>query len=200
MDTTAMHKIPYGLYVLTAESGGKQNGCIINTVTQQTSTPLLISVTVNKENYTHDMILKSGKFNISVIDETADFELFKHFGFQSGKDTEKIKGYDSASIAENGISYVTKNVNTLICAKVRKTVDVGTHTIFIAEVADSKKLSDNPTMTYSYYHKNVKPAPEATTTVGYRCKICGYVYNGENLPEDFVCPLCKHGAADFEKI
>jgi flavin reductase (DIM6/NTAB) family NADH-FMN oxidoreductase RutF len=200
MDPKSMFKIGYGLYVLTANSNGKDNGCIINTAIQVTSQPNRISICLNKLNYTHDMIVKDGKFNISVIDETASFDLFKHFGFASGKDKDKFADFDSYKKSENGLLYICENTNAFISGKVFETVDLGTHTMFLADVTDGEVLSDNKTCTYDYYQSNIKPKPEKKKVKGYRCRICGYVYEGEELPEDFVCPICKHGASDFEKI
>lgn len=201
MDNNAMFNISYGLFVITTEFNGKKNGCIINTAMQVTTTPNRISVTVNKSNFTHDLIEKSGCFNISVLDVTTDFEVFKHYGFQSGKDTEKIDGYSDISYSKNGLAYLNKNTNAYISGKVIEKIDLITHTMFIADVTDAEVLSKNPSMTYSYYHSNVKPKPQPKDEEsGFRCKICGYVYKGEELPEDFVCPICKHGASDFEPI
>lgn len=201
MDHKAMYKLGYGLYVLTACTD-KDNGCIINTAMQVTTTPNRISVTVNKNNKTHDMIMESGKFNISIISEKADFELFKHFGFQSGKDVNKFEGYKNAKRSENGIYYVTEGTNGYISGSVVNKVDLGTHTMFIADVTDAEVLEETNSVTYAYYQENIKPKPEAKEEKkqGYRCAICGYIYEGEELPEDFVCPICKHGASDFEKI
>ena len=200
MNSNAMFNISYGLYVLTAKDGEKDNGCIVNTLLQVTSTPNAVSITVNKQNYTHDMILKTGKFNVSMLSTSADFELFKRFGFHSGKDVDKFEGFDGAKRSENGIMYVSENVNAYISAEVFQTVDLGTHTTFFANVTDMEVLSDEESLTYAYYHKHVKPQPPKEEKGGWRCKICGYVYEGDPLPEDFVCPLCKHGAEDFEKI
>ena len=202
MDLISLQKISYGLYVLTSADGDRHNGCIINTAIQQTSVePVLVSVTVSKANLTHDIILKSGKFNISVLDQTADFEIFKHFGFQSGNDAEKIKTYKNIAYADNGIAYLTDNVNAVISVSVVNTVDINTHTMFIGKITDCKVLSDNPSATYEYYHKVIKPKPQQKKeSTGWKCKICGYIHNDENLPEDFICPICKHGAVDFEKI
>ncbi len=202
MNYDALQKISYGLYVLTAFDGEKHNGCIINTAIQQTATePVMFSVTVNKSNLTHDMIIKSGKFNISVLDKSADFEIFKHFGFQSGREVEKISSYNNIAYSDNGIAYLTKNVNAVISVNVVNTVDINTHTIFIGEITDCVVLSDIPSVTYEYYHKNIKPkAQQKKETTGWKCKICGYVHSDEYLPEDFICPICKHGAVDFEKI
>lgn len=200
MSANAMFNISYGLYVLTAKDGDKDNGCIVNTLQQVTTTPNAVSVTVNKQNYTHDMILKTGQFTVSLLSTDADFEIFKHFGFQSGKDVDKFADFEKAVRGKNGIYYITGATNAYISADVVQTIDLGTHTMFIAHVTDMDVLSEAPSLTYAYYHANVKPKPEAAKKSGYRCKICGYVYEGEPLPEDFICPWCKHGAEDFEKI
>ena len=201
MDNKAMFKIGYGLYILTAKDGEKYNGWVINTAIQVTSTPNRISVTVNKQNYTYDMIMKTGVFNISILSEKATFDVFKHFGFQSGRDVDKFADYKDATRSENGLYYITGDTNAYISGKVINTLDLGTHTMFIADVTDAEVLADVPTTSYDYYQKNIKPKPEAPKKVtGYVCKICGYIYEGDPLPEDFICPICKHGAADFEKI
>ena len=198
MDNNVMFKISYGMYVLTAKDGEKSNGCIINTLEQVTTTPNKVTIAVNKSNYTHYMILKTGRFNASILSEKADFDTFKHFGFQSGRDVDKFSNYP-AEISENGIPYITKGTNGFISAEVISTVDLGTHTLFVANVTDGKVLSDDSSATYDYYHKHIKEAPQKKSK-GWVCKICGYVYEGDELPDDFVCPLCKHGAADFEKL
>ena len=204
MNKQTMYKLTYGLFVLTAHEGGKDNGCIINTAGQVTSAPNQISIAVNKSNYTHDMILRTGVFNISIISEDADFELFKQFGFQSGRDTDKFRDFRDTMIAPNGVLYITKGTNAWISASVTQTVDLGTHTLFIAAVTDMNVLSDVPSVTYTYYQDHIKPKPQAAAKPAgkpaWRCKICGYIYEGETLPDDFVCPLCKHPADDFEKI
>ena len=196
----AMFKLTYGLFVLSAKEGEKDNGCIVNTVQQVSDTPNRIAVTVNKSNYTHDMILKTGRFNVSILSEDASFEIFQHFGFQSGRDVDKFADWNNYKRAENQITYITKGTNGYLCGKVIETMDLGTHTFFLAEVEDGDILNDTESVTYSYYHKNIKPQPKETKKTGWRCKICGYVYEGEELPPDFICPLCKHGASDFEKI
>ncbi|MGN1114199.1 MAG: flavin reductase [Oscillospiraceae bacterium] len=200
MDQKAMNSISYGLYVLTATNGNFSNGCIINTLTQVTSSPNRVSITVNKSNYTCYMIRQSGKFNVSFIDETADFSLFKHFGFSTGRWEDKFYRFTSIR-AENGIPYVPEHTNAYLSGKVVKEIDLGTHIMFIADVEDAKELSDKPSMTYAYYHKNVKPKPKAKNDgkVRYICTICGYIYEGE-LPPDFICPICKHGVADFKRM
>lgn len=202
MDTNALFKLSYGLYVLTASHGGRDNGCIINTASQVTAVPELLSVCVNKTNLTHDMISESGKLTLSVISEAADFELFRHFGFQSGRDTDKFAGYSAVRRAPNGTLYVTDGVNSYVSMTVDRSVDLGTHTMFIGEVTDAEIIDDTPSATYQYYFDHIKPKSEnksASQTV-WRCKICGYEYVGEELPEDYICPLCKHPASDFEKV
>ena len=200
MDLSAMYKISYGLFVLTAKNSVKQNGCIVNTVMQVTSTPNRIVVAVNKNNFTHDMIVQSKEFNVSMLSTSVPFEVFKHFGFQSGKDVNKFEKYDY-KIATNGIAYLDKNTTAYLSAKVISITDLGTHSLFLADVTECEKLSDEDSVTYDYYQKNIKPKPtnKPKKTV-WRCKICGYEYEGEELPADFICPLCKHPASDFEKI
>ena len=198
MDKAALFKLSYGLFVLTARQGDKDNGCIINTAQQLTSTPNRISITVNKDNLTHDMVLDTGKFNISVLSEEAVFWIFQHYGFQSGRDVDKFQNIP-ASRTENGIRYIDGCSNAVISGQVIQTVDCGTHTLFIADVVDAKVLDASPSMTYQYYFDNVKPKPEPAATGKWVCKICGYVYEGDSLPSDFICPWCKHGAEDFEK-
>lgn len=200
MDNKAMFKIGYGLYVLTTTDGTKHNGCIVNTVMQVTSNPNRICVAVNKSNYTHNMLMENKRFNVSIISEKATFDLFKHFGFQSGRDVDKFQDYPHAKQALNDVYYVTEGTNAYISAYVMETYDMGTHTLFIANVVNAVTLNDDPSATYDYYHKNIKTAPTKETKKGWVCKICGYVYEGEELPEDFICPICKHGAQDFEKI
>lgn len=200
MDNKAMFKLSCGLFALTANEAGKDNGCIINTAMQVTSTPNRISVTVNKSNYTHDMIMNTGEFTVSVLSEAADFAIFKDFGFQSGRTADKFADFGYVSRGENGIYYITKGTNAYISGKTVGSVDLGTHTMFLADVTVAEVLSDESSVTYDYYHKNIKPKPERKQTQGWKCTICGYVYEGEELPPDFICPLCKHGAADFEKI
>lgn len=195
-----MFKIGYRLYVLSAKRNGKDNACIVNTVAQITSSPITIAVGVNKANLTHDMIAADKKFNLSVLSERTPFATFKRFGFQSGRNAEKFAGCEGVERAGNGVCYVSKNANAVLCAEVKGSVDLGTHTMFIAEVCDAKCLSQEESITYAYYHKNTKPKPGAPgpQQSGWRCKICGYVHSESTLPEDFICPICKHGACDFE--
>ena len=199
LQNEAMFKLSYGLFVLTAKDGNKDNGCIINTAMQITDNPKQIAVCVNKSNLTHDMIVKTREFNISVLSEKANFELFKRFGFKSGRDADKISGYFDFSRSENGIVYLNQAVNAFMSGKAVNVVDCGTHSMFIAEVTQAEVLSDDKSVTYEYYFANIKPKPEKKKK-GFVCKICGYVYEGETLPEDFVCPLCKHPASDFEEL
>lgn len=201
MDTKAMNKISYGLFVLTAKEGDRDNGCIVNTVSQVTSEPNRITVAVNKNNYTHDMILRTGTFNVSIISERSRFDTFKHWGFQSGKNVDKTVGI-TFDRANNGLIYIAEGCNAYISAEVESATDLGTHTLFLARVTDAHVLSESASATYAYYHANIKPAKSTVNTkkTGYICTICGYIYEGEVLPPDFICPLCKHPASDFIKI
>ena len=201
VEQNAMFSLSYGLFVLTARDGAKDNGCIINTVTQLTDTPKRISIAVNKANYTHDMIKKTGVFNVSVLSNDAPFAMFQHYGFQSGRDVDKFAGVQGMARATNGVYYLPYCTNAFISARVTQTIEFETHTLFIADVTEARQLSDVPSMTYAYYFANVKPKPSKLKEQhGWVCKICGYVYEGEELPAVFICPLCKHGAEDFEKV
>ena len=203
MNKKAMYHLTYGLFVLTARLGEKDNGCIINTAGQLTSTPNRISIAVNKDNFTQEMVKKSGKFNLSILSEQASFEIFKHFGFQSGKDTDKFQDYPACKRSENGLFYITEGTNAYISATVEQAIDLGSHTLFIASVDDMEVLSEEPSASYAYYQSFIKPKPEENAvkgTTAWRCTVCGYIYKGEELPADFICPLCKHPASDFEKI
>ena len=200
MDTSALFKIGYGLYVLTANENGKDNGCIINTVMQVTANPCQIAIAVNKLNFTNQMIQKTKKFNVSILNENSDFEIFKHFGFQSGAKVDKFENYTDIKRSPNGLVYITKNTNAFMSAYVKQEIDLGTHTLFIGQLVAAETLSNIPTVTYDFYQKNIKPKPQETKKTGWRCKICGYVYEGDELPPDYICPLCKHGVEDFERI
>ncbi len=205
MDKKAMYKLSYGLFILTARDGEKDNGCIINTAIQAAAEPNQLSISVNKANYTHDMIKKTGEFTVSIISQAANFDLFRHFGFQSGRDVNKFENFKGCSRGNNSILYITEGTNAYISVKVTKTEDLGSHTMFIGTVTDMKVLSETPSVTYDYYLNNIKPKPKDNGTVNngqtvWRCTICGYEYIGDELPEDFVCPLCKHPASDFEKV
>ena len=198
----AMYKISYGLFVLTTKYEGKQNGCIVNTVSMLTDNPTRIVVFVNKANYTEELLRKSGELNVSILTESAPFEVFKQFGFCSGRDTDKFAGKNYPQ-TENGINYIPEHTNAVISAKVIDAHDYGTHTLFVAEVTEARKLSDEKSVTYEYYQSHIKPQPQPqpqkTDKEKWVCKICGYVHEGE-LPDDFVCPWCKHPASDFERI
>ena len=203
MNKKAMYHLTYGLFVLTTRAFGKDGGCIINTAGQVTSQPNRISIAVNKANYTHDLIMTSGVFNISILSQAASFDVFKRFGFQSGRDVDKFAGFDGCKRGENTVYYVTDGTNAYLSATVEQTIDLGTHTLFIAAVDDMEVLSDVPSATYAYYQSSIKPKPEQKPAQGktvWRCSVCGYVYEGEELPPDFVCPLCKHPASDFENV
>ncbi len=202
IDSKAMYLLSSGLYVLSAKDGEKDNGCIINTVMQVTNSPKRIVIGVNKSNLTHDMILKTGKFNLSVLTEETPFKVLEHFGFQSGKDVDKFEGASPDNRTENGLLYLPSCTNAFLSADVVETKEFETHTMFTAEITEAKVLSSAPSLTYSYYQNHIKPKPavSAPKKKGYVCKICGYVYEGDPLPADFICPLCKHGAEDFEKL
>lgn len=205
MDKKAMYKLSYGLFVLTAKEGEKDNGCIINTAIQAASTPNQMSICVNKANDTHDMIMRTGEFTVSVISQRASFGLFKHFGFQTGREVNKFADFTACDRGQNGIYYITEGTNAYISVKVAKTEDLGSHTMFIGEITDMEVLSGDASATYEYYMNYIKPKPQEAgkTEDGqtvWRCTICGYEYVGEELPEDFICPLCKHPASDFEKV
>jgi len=200
-DNNTMFKISYGLYTLFAKDGNKDNACIINTVNQITDNPKRISIAVNKNNLTCEIIEKTGEFNISVLTEETSFNLFKQFGFQTGRNCDKFENCSYVKRSKNGIYALSKYSNATISAKVISQTDYGTHILFIADVTDSEIISDVPSVTYTYYLERIKPVvrPEKDK-VGYVCKICGYVYEGSELPKDFICPLCKHGIEDFEKL
>ena len=201
-DRKAMYALSYGLFVLAVRESGKDNGCIINTAMQVTTEPNRVVFTVNKANHTHDMLLDSRVFTLSVLSEEADFGLFQRFGFQSGRTADKFAGFDQAVRGENGVMRLSGGSNAWIGGRVLSTTDLGTHTLFLADVTDGDVLSDVPSATYAYYQAHIKPKPQApaaaTAKKRWVCKVCGYVYEGDELPADFVCPLCKHPASDFE--
>ena len=200
IEPNAMFKLSYGLFVLTAKDD-RDGGCIINAVNQITDSPKRISIAVNKANATHDMIARTGAFNLSVLTTETQFPLIQRFGFQSSRDADKFADYDFAARSENGLIYVTESSNAFISAKVVQALDYGTHTVFIADVTEAKVLSNASSLTYAYYFEHVKPKPAALSEQkGWVCKICGYIYEGDDLPADFICPLCKHGAEDFERL
>ena len=198
-DLTALFNIGYGLYVVTSNDGKKDNGLIVNTVTQVTNTPNRIAVTINKENYSHHVIKQTGIMNINCLSTDAPFNVFEVFGFQSGRNVDKFADCTPLR-SDNGLVFLPRYINSFMSLKVEQYVDLDTHGMFICSITEARVLSDRETMTYSYYYANVKPKPQTENKKGYVCKICGYVYEGEELPEDFICPLCKHGASDFEPI
>ncbi|MBR7132461.1 MAG: flavin reductase [Clostridia bacterium] len=198
-DLTALFNIGYGLYVVTSNDGKKDNGLIVNTVTQVTNTPNRIAVTINKENYSHHVIKQTGIMNINCLTVDAPFAVFEKFGFTSGRNTDKFADCEPLR-SDNGLVFLPRNINSFMSLKVEQYVDFDTHGMFICSVTEARVISDRETMTYTYYQNNVKPKPQTEGKKGYVCKICGYVYEGDVLPEDFICPLCKHGAADFEEI
>ena len=198
-DLTALFNIGYGLYVVTCNDGKKDNGLIVNTVTQVTNTPNRIAVTINKANYSHHVIKQSGKMNVNCLTTDAPFAVFEKFGFVSGRTVNKFENYEHLR-SDNGLIFLPRNINSFMSLKVEEYVDLDTHGMFICAVTEARVINDKPTMTYSYYHENVKPQPKTEGKKGFVCKICGWVYEGDPLPEDIVCPLCKHGFADFEEI
>ena len=198
-DMTALFKIGYGLYVVTSNDGRKDNGLIVNTVAQVTSQPNRIAVTINKMNYSHHVIQQTGIMNLNILSEEAPFSVFENFGFQSGRTADKFAG-EELTRTDNGLVMLRKYVNAVMSLKVIQYIDLGTHGMFICDVTEARVISNAPSMTYAFYHAHVKPQPQTEGKKGFVCKICGYVYEGETLPDDFVCPLCKHGAADFEPI
>lgn len=198
-DLTALFNIGYGLYVVTSSDGKKDNGLIVNTVTQVTNTPNRIAVCINKDNYSHHVIKQTGKMNINCLSQDAPFSVFQNFGFQSGRSADKFAGQEILR-SDNGLAFLPMYINSFMSLKVEQYVDLDTHGMFICSVTESRVISHVETMTYTYYQNNVKPKPETEGKKGWVCKVCGYVYEGDELPDDFVCPLCKHGAADFERI
>ena len=198
-DLTALFKIGYGLYVVTSNDGKKDNGLIVNTVTQVTNTPNRVAVTINKANYSHHVIRQTGKMNVNCLSVEAPFSVFENFGFQSGRNADKFAGMETDR-TDNGLVILPRYINAVMSLEVEQYVDLDTHGMFICKVTEARVIGSHETMTYTYYQEHVKPKPQTEGKKGYVCKICGYVYEGEELPEDFVCPLCKHGAADFEPI
>lgn len=199
-DLSALFNIGYGLYVVTSRDGDKDNGLIVNTVTQLTNSPNRIGVAVNKANYSHEIIKKTGVLNVNCLSTEAPFSVFEQFGFHSGRDTDKFAGEEQILRSDNGVAFLSRYINSFMSLKVERYVDLDTHGMFVCTVTESRVIDKTPTMTYNYYQEKVKPRPQTENKKGWVCKICGYVYEGEELPEDYICPLCKHGASDFEKI
>ncbi len=199
IDATSLFNIGYGLYVITSNDENRDNGLIVNAVMQVTNTPNRIAVAINKQNYSHDVIKSSGIMNVNCLSVNAPFSVFECFGFSSGRDTDKFAGKEVKRSA-NGLVYLDSYINSYFSLSVESYTDLGTHGMFICSVTEAVNVSKEETMTYTYYHKNVKPKPQTEKKKGYVCKICGYVYEGDPLPADFVCPWCKHGAEDFEPI
>ena len=198
-DLSALFKIGYGLYVVTSNDGKRDNGLIVNTVTQVTNSPNRIAVAINKENYSHHVIRQTGVMNINCLSEDAPFSVFETFGFVSGRNADKFANCTPLR-ADNGLVFLPRYINAFMSLRVEQYVDLGTHGLFICSITEARVISDAPSMTYAYYQEHVKPKPETEGKKGFVCKVCGYVYEGDTLPEDFICPLCKHGAADFEAI
>ena len=203
MDNKALFKLSYGIFMLATKDGEKINGCITNTCIQVANDPTRVAISVLNSNYTCDLIKNSGVFAISILDKNCTFDTIKHFGYQSGRDVDKFADIN-ASFDENGIPYLTENVSSVVTGKVLEKHELGTHTLFIAEVTDARMITGEAPLTSDYYQSNVKPKPAAVNAEkkikAWRCKICGYIYEGSDLPKDFVCPLCGHGAEDFEPI
>lgn len=198
-DMTALFKIGYGLYVVTSNDGNRDNGLIVNTVTQLTDNPYRVAVNINKANYSHHVIKQTGIMNVNCLSVEAPFEIFQRFGFQSGRQTDKFEGMEKL-YSDNGLVFLPKYINAFMSLKVEQYVDLGTHGMFICSVTEARVMSDKDTMTYTYYQNNVKPKPQTEGKKGFVCKICGFIYEGDELPDDYICPLCKHGVADFEPI
>lgn len=198
-DMTALFRLGYGLYVVTCHDGKKHNGLIVNTVAQVSDNPKRVAVTINKDNYSHHVIQQTGKLNVNCLSVDTPFQIFKNFGFQSGRSTDKFADM-TPLISDNGLAFLPRYINAFLSLKVENYMDLGSHGMFICSITEARVISNKETMTYSYYQQNVKPKPETEGKKGFVCKVCGYVYEGDTLPEDFVCPLCKHGAADFEPI
>ena len=199
VDNTALFNIGYGLYVVTSNDGTKDNGFVCNTVCQVTNTPNRVAVTINKQNYSHDTIKTTGKMNVNCLSTEAPFKVFEVFGFQSGRNVNKFEGCTPLR-TENGLVCLPRYVNAVISLEVEQYIDLDTHGMFISAVTEAQNLSKVETMTYTYYQSNVKPKPQPAKKKGWVCKICGYVYEGDPIPSDFICPLCKHPASDFEPL
>ena len=200
MNPKALYKITYGLYLLSVRSYGQDNACIINTVMQVADNPIRLAVSVNKGNKTHSMIMESGRFNVSALTTETPFSLFQRFGMQSGRDVNKFIGFEDVERAQNGIYRLNRYASAYLCCKLLRTVDMDSHTLFIVELEDAQVLNDEPPCTYGYYQSDIKPKPAPAQKKGWVCSVCGHVYEGEELPEAYICPLCKHGREDFRPL
>ena len=200
MNTKALYNITYGLYLLSAQADGRDNACIINTAAQVANDPTRIAISVIQKNLTHDMILATGRFNLSAITTDAPFSLFKHFGMQSGRDVDKFADFDNVARSENGLYYLTRYASAWLSCKVVDRMDLGSHSLFIAELTDAEVIAKAPACTYGYYQSDIKPKPAPAAKKGWVCSVCGYVYEGDEVPDDFICPLCSHGKEDFQPI
>ena len=198
-DLSALFRIGYGLYVVTSNDGKHDNGLIVNSVTQVSDNPSRIAVNISKENYSYHVIKRTGIMNVNCLSTEAPFKVFENFGFRSGRNVNKFEGCSPVR-SDNGLIILPHYINAAFSLKVENYVDLDSHGMFICSVTEARVMSDKPTMTYDYYHKNVKPKPQTEGKKGYVCKVCGYIYEGENLPVDYICPLCKHGTIDFEPI
>ena len=202
-DPSALYQIGYGLYVVTTRDGEKDNGCIINTVMQITGNPLLVAVGINKQNYTCDIVSKTGKLNVNCLTQDTPFEVFRNFGYQSGRNADKFESVKYRR-SDNGLIVLSEHVGAFLSLTVEQSMNLGSHMLFLCSVSESEVIAKTENMTYAYYQSHVKPKPQAQPQEqkkkGYVCKICGYVYEGDTLPDDFVCPICKHGAEDFEPL
>ncbi len=200
MDQEVMFRLTYGLFILTAGNGERDNGCIVNTVSQVTAQPTRVMAVVDKKNHTHRLIVDTGEFNVSVLSEDSKFATYRHWGFQSGRDADKLQGVRFARSA-NGLVYITEETNAWLSAKVVSSLDLGSHTLFIADVTDGAVLAETDSVTYQYYQRNIKPSvPAPGEKKGFICTVCGYIYEGDILPEDFICPWCGHPAVDFKSL
>lgn len=200
MDNKAFYNLTYGLFLLTAREDRRDNGCIVNTVVQVASEPARIAVSVIRKNHTCDMILRTGKFGVSALTEDAPFDLFQRFGMQSGRDVDKFEGFSGARRGEDGLLYLDRHANAAFSATVTERHDLGSHILFIAEVTDARRLADQPSCSYSYYQSHIKPQPRRSEKKQWVCSVCGYVYEGDEVPDDFLCPLCNHGKEDFVPV
>ena len=199
-DKNVLFSISYGLYILSANSSNTDNACVINTLSQITSSPDTVCVTVNKKNFTNEIIKKSKKFNVSILSTDADFELIKRFGFQSGRDIDKFVGFKDMYRSQNGIYFINKGANSFISVDIDEIIDFDTHDMFVGHITDTAVLSDKESLTYSYYQDNIKPKQNDNKKTGYVCTVCGYIHESDTLPDDFVCPVCKHGTSAFVKL